>query len=178
MNHYTMKDRLEIGDVGIQFITPWLERKPETVAVTNVENDKRYRKLDIDLIWMYLMNNETKIVTIEVKTDSYSTTGNYFFETVSNQGKDTPGCFLYSEADFWFYFFKDTRELNIIPLQRARQWFLENDKKYDFREIELKTDVGVDGYKTKGKLVSKKLLSEQVLGIKTIILPDYFQIAG
>ncbi|MEW6499503.1 MAG: hypothetical protein AB1589_44625, partial [Cyanobacteriota bacterium] len=61
-------------------------------------------------------------VLVEVKGDRWNRTNNFFFETHSNLEKGTMGCFLYTEADWLFYYFVNTRLLYKLPMPKTRDW--------------------------------------------------------
>lgn len=171
-----MESTLEVADIGFRDVNLFLCAMPETIAVINVEKDKHFQRKDIDLIWVYKYKNSEYMKRVEIKADRYSQTGNYFIETVSNQTKDTKGCFLYTEADFLFYYFVDTKELNVIPMPLAKEWFLANQDR--FIEKELSTLVGKGSYVTKGRLVPKKTLNKEVKGVKVIMLNEQVNKVG
>jgi len=165
---YTMGEGNRVAKQASKDIADWLSKKPETIDVKNVEDDHYYREKDIDLIYKYRnkLNNEVK-TTIEIKGDRWHWTGNYFLETISNEQKNTPGCFMYSEAEFLFYYFVEIRELHIIPMLPARKWFVVNMKSF----IEKKTMtplVNGSHYNTVGRLVPKKSLQLAIKNIKII----------
>lgn len=166
-----MKETLTVAKVASKEIEHFLRNKKETIEVINVEDDDIYRKKDIDLIWKYKIDNKIYERTIEIKGDRYSHTGNFFIETKSNIEKGTPGCFLYTEADMIFYYFIDTKELNIIPMKSAKKWFVKN--MHRFKEKFLSTKVYGDIYYTSsGRLVPKKIMHNEVLGMKKKILTE------
>ncbi len=111
-------------------IEAWLREWHGTVNLENVEGDPDYQKIDVDL----LRTTITRDYTIEIKADRWHETGNFFFETLSNREKGTPGCFLYTEADFLFYYFPEPRTLYILPMLRTRQWFLADFERFKERE--------------------------------------------
>ena len=164
MNSYTMKETLEIADKAYADIEKFLLSKKETIAVINVENDKDFQKKDIDLLWIFKKDGSPVMKKIEIKGDRYARTGNFFIETVSNESKNTPGCFLYTEADYIFYYFVETRELNVLPVEECKEWFLENIDR--FEEKRLSTKVGFDGYSSSGRIVPKTIMRKEVKGIK------------
>jgi hypothetical protein len=171
MNTYTMSSTLAVAKKASWRIENFLKQKKETISVINVENDKFFQKKDIDLIWLYKYKGSVYTRFIEIKADRYSHTGNYFIETVSNEQKNKPGCFLYTEADWIFYYFVDIGELNIIPVLEARKWFLENEHR--FVEKELSTSKGNKVlYTSKGRLVPKEILNKEVKGVKVITLHE------
>lgn len=170
MRQYTMQENMSAANNAAADITQYLLSLPFTVKVQNVEKDPYYQKLDIDLLWFYRLKGKTYMKTIEIKGDRYAHTGNYFIETVSNLTKNTPGCFLYSQCDLLFYYFLDTKELNIIPMKRAREWFLSNIHRFEEKKLSTKFLNGKIAYYSKGRIVPKKILNSEVPGVKTIYL--------
>ena len=145
---YTMEDNMEVAKRGSSDIEEWLNNLDQTQNVINVEGDPDYQNIDVDLIW------ETEIDTyqIEIKADRQHGTGNFFFETISNKSKNTPGCFMYSEADLFFYYFVEIKKLYILPLTETRNWFKDNID--NFYESETTTPCGNGKYYiTVGRLV-------------------------
>lgn len=122
----------KVAQAASEEIEEFLWGLPGTMKVVNVEKDRMYQGVDIDLLWYVRSKKDGKIVkkAIEIKGDRYYHTGNYFFETVSNTNKNTPGCFLITESDYIFYYFVDQKELHIIPTVETRQWFLENQNRF------------------------------------------------
>ena len=141
-------------------IEAWLREWHGTINVENVEGDVSYQARDIDLLW----STVTRDYSIEIKADRWHETGNFFFETISNKEKNTPGCFLYTEADFLFYYFIEPRKLYILPLPRTRTWFMQNLDRFDQRETT--TPIGREHYTTVGRLVPVAVVVNEVAGIK------------
>lgn len=152
---------LDIAKQASDDVEKYLRGLKETIDVVNVENDKRFQKKDIDLLWIYMHNDEVHTKKLEVKGDRYSKTGNFFLETNSNIEKGTEGCFMYTEADYIYYYFVDTKELNVIPVKESRKWFIENMER--FVEKKLSTKVGVDKFYTSaGRLVPKNIMRKEL----------------
>ena len=173
MNHYTMKEQLEIAKQASEEVTLFLESLPSTRWVKNVEMDKSFQKIDVDLLWCYEKNGKEIVRKVEVKGDRYFDSPNFFFEVISNMNKMTPGCFMYSEAHYFFYYFPKTKELNILPLKKVREWFIEREE--EFKEIFLKTNANPSKilYQTKGRIVPKARVRKEVTGVKTLNLTPY-----
>ncbi|MGG3736828.1 hypothetical protein [Aeribacillus pallidus] len=165
---YTMNEANSVAKRASRDIEEYLKSFPYTINVINVEDDPIYREKDIDLLWNWYNNGKKVTTKIEVKGDRYYRTGNYFFETVSNKSKGTPGCFMYTEANFVFYYFVDEKELHILPMPETRDWFIENMDK--FVERETSTPVGNTVYITVGRLVNRDLLQENVKWVRVISL--------
>lgn len=156
----TMADGVKTAERASTEIEAWLREWHGTVNVENVEGDAEYQRIDVDLLWTTI----TRDYTIEIKADRWHATGNFFFETGSNKEKGTPGCFLYTEADFIFYYFPEPRTLYILPMPRTRRWFLENIAR--FAERETTTPVGSEQYTTVGRLVPIGAVVKEVKGVK------------
>lgn len=165
LKSYTMQDASETARLGTEHIVGYLQTQASTVSIENVEDDVAYRAKDIDLIWSRESKGIFKKVLIEVKVDNYFHTGNYFFETFSNVEKNTPGCFIYSQADYFFYYFLGV-EIHVIELGPVRSWFLE--KLGEFPRKRTTTPVGGSFYHTEGRLVKRSYLKEA--------LPNYVRV--
>lgn len=167
---YSMEETSRVAQEASLEVSSWLQSLPETVSVENVENDREYQKKDIDLLWTFKKDEKTVTRKVEIKADRYYNTGNYFFETVSNAGKGTPGCFMYSEADFLFYYFIEVRELHIIALNLVRKWFINEISRFPERKLFTKVDNGAT-YNSSGRLVPRRVLAqEQPLAVKVVEL--------
>jgi hypothetical protein len=158
----TMDKRSKVAKQAADDIQAWLRRQKVTVDVLNVEDLPEYRSVDIDLIWKTKRGDKT----IEIKGDTYHRTGNFFLETFSNKERNTPGCFMYTEADFIFYYFIEIKKLYVLPMPGTRIWFLEHLE--EFRESATQTVVGNGSYYTTvGRLVPIKTLLQNVENVKT-----------
>ncbi len=157
---YSMAGASQVAQVATREITAWLTHLPQTLTVQNVEADAAFQQIDVDLIW----TTRTRAYQIEIKGDRWDRTGNFFFETISNREKATPGCFLYTRADLVFYYFVAARTLYILPMPETRAWFLENQTRYPERATT--TPVGNTFYTTVGRLVPIREVVRNVAGVK------------
>ncbi len=155
-----MADGARIAERASTEIEAWLREWSGTVNVQNVEGDPEYQARDIDLLWSTFLRD----YTIEIKADRWHETGNFFFETTSNKEKGTPGCFLYTQADFLFYYFTTPRTLYILPMPRTRTWFTAHLDR--FAERETTTPIGNEHYTTIGRLVPIEAVLNAVNGVK------------
>ena len=137
---------------------------PRTVAVHNVEAEQAYQEHDVDLLWTVLSRNgRLRAIPLEIKGDRYHKTGNFFFETVSNEAKGTPGCFLYTKAKWLFYYFVGNGRLYCLPMATVRPWFWHQLDRFEERRTS--TPVGDEHYVTVGRLVPIQTLLAEVPGI-------------
>lgn len=175
---YQFNKSNSIAKVSADEIEEFLYSLPNTVEVVNVEDDINYQKKDIDLLWRFRSKKTKKVVTksIEIKGDTYYKTGNYFFETVSNTNKGTPGCFLYTESDWVFYYFVEQKELHILPTHETRDWFI--GKQGEFKDAFTSTSSnGRVLYSTKGKKVPRSKVSREV-NVHKLNISQYIQKAA
>ncbi len=164
---YPLSNTMPAAHHAARELEAWLWMRPETLDVHNVEADPAYQKMDVDLLWI----TEKTYYKVEIKADRLGhQTGNFFFETTSNKEKGTPGCFLYTEADLFFYYFTQTRELYILPLPVTRAWFLSQQDQ--FPERETTTPIGREHYTTVGRLVPVEIVSRDVKGVRKVKLPE------
>lgn len=171
MSGYTMSAQVKLADRAAQDITAFLEAIPTIVGVVNVEDNPYYIERDVDLVVVSNKGEETKSFQVEIKGDTYYKTGNYFFETISNTDNMSEGCFLYTDADFLFYYYLGIQELHMLPMKETRKWFLENLD--TFQEKETRTAVGGGHYTTVGRLVPRYRLLEEVKGVMVHSLKGY-----
>ena len=164
---YTFDEKNDFSKKGIKVVSCYLRSLKKTVNVKNVEDEPKYQKNDIDLVWVYRKNNSVVSVSIEVKTDRY-TTGNFWLETISNEKLGTIGCFIKSKAKILFYYFTEWDDMYVLPLKRTREWFLKNIDKFKESKTTTKDLEGNYKHTTVGRLVPIKVLMKEVSGIKLI----------
>lgn len=157
-NKYDYHNSVEVGNIANEHITQYL--KKEGYAVIDVEADKQFQKHDVDLIIAKMREDKLNVTLVEIKGDTYGKSKNYFLETISNKSKKSKGCFLYSKADYFFYYFVDSKELNMIPLEEARRWVRKNRDKFEAKDVQTKVNGGF--YESQGLLVPKKELNKAV----------------
>jgi hypothetical protein len=157
----TMAERLGIAKKAARDIEQWLKTNRRTTEVLNVEDDPIYQVIDVDLLW----RAKDQEVKIEIKGDTYHKTGNFFLETYSNEERNTPGCFMYTQADFVFYYFVEIKTLYSLPMPETKDWFEKHIN--EFKESRTQTPYGNgQRYTTVGRLVPIKTLMKNVPGIK------------
>lgn len=161
-----MRETDAVGHRAVREVTRWLWLNPLTRRVRNVESDRAYQAKDIDLLW----RTGAGEIPIEVKGDRHDETGNFFFETISNTTTGSPGCFLYTEAAFVFYYFVRPRRLNILPMPATREWF--HDHAGRFAERRTTTPVGRGSYATAGRLVPIKAAMAEVPGARQVSMGE------
>ncbi len=163
---YSMSDGAKVARQATRDIETWLRSISQTLSVVNVEDDPLYQKVDVDLI----LNTKKGSYKIEIKGDRYHKTGNFFFETHSNQEKETPGCFLYTEADWIFYYFVIPGTLYLLPMPTTRDWFVANITRFPERATTTKT--GNSFYTTLGRLVPIADVRTEVEKVQQFSLPN------
>ncbi len=159
---YSMAEVSAVEAEAMEAIVRYLQQRPGTVEVRDVRDDPEYRAADVDLLWTW----RDRTVRLEVKADRWHGTGNFFFETQSNKGRGTPGCFLYTQADYLLYYFVGPRLLYILPMGPTRDWFLAHQERFPERETSTAVGEG-EQYVTVGRLVPIEEVLAHVAGVKT-----------
>lgn len=135
---------------GTEELIEYYKKDKELVSI---EDSKRGQDADVDLIHIhspelileYNKRKNNKLYTpIEVKVclkGQY--TGNFFLETLSNQTKGTPGCFLTTRSKELWYYLQKTKKLYIFDTQLLKKWIKRNLIKVDL--LDKKGNVVVKG---------------------------------
>jgi hypothetical protein len=137
----------------------YLRRIDGNARIHDVQLDPRFQQRGVDLLWE---REDLPLEGVEVKGDRQPKRGNYFFELVSNLERNTPGCFLYSEADFFLYVFLQPREVHRLPMPATREWFLKNATSFPLKHT--RTRAGSGTYTTVGAVVPVRKVLAQVPG--------------
>lgn len=161
-----MAEASAVEEEAIGILVAYLRGQPGSLEVRDVRADPAYRVADVDLLWTCAdRQGRPHTARLEVKADRWHQTGNFFFETQSNKTRGTPGCFLYTKADFVLYYFVTPRKLYVLPMPATRDWFVANQGR--FVERETATPVGRgEQYITVGRLVPIAEVLAQVAGVK------------
>ena len=131
MNSYNFNQCYEVSKAAISKVTRWLMEQKTIISVINVEDDKRFQELDVDLL--AIMDDST-CKLIEVKTDRYDT-GNFFLELISNVEKDSRGCILQTKSDYVFYYFTKIHKLYILSTYYLQKWLIDNHTHYNKKTV-------------------------------------------
>ena len=166
------KDKLKLADKACIEVTKCLESIG--YKVINVEGDKEYQKKDIDI----LIEKSGIKLSGEIKGDSYYPR-NFYIEEISNVGKNTPGCLLYTESDYIFYYYIKYKELYIINTKEFQEWYSENKDSGKLKEISSKvvTPVGGGYYESYGRTLNINILMRDLdeKSIKRVKLDKYLK---
>ncbi|MCT7978534.1 nuclease-related domain-containing protein [Laspinema olomoucense] len=158
---YTMQESTQVASRATADITHWLQNLPRTISVQNVEDDPHYQAIDVDL----LVTTDRGESKLEIKGDRYHKTGNFFFETHSNQEKNTQGCFLYTQADWLCYYFVEIGLLYLLPMPQTRDWFINQMERFESKSTT--TPIRGGGcYTTVGRLVPIEVVLKEVPDVK------------
>ena len=159
---FNLRETESVGKEAVSDCMKFLNRQNITIEALDVQDNERYREMDVDIIWTRKNgHSRPQKVLIEVKGDRHYASGNYFFETVSNKSKETPGCFVYSRCDYLYYYFVDKKILHILKMSKIRPWFLNSMERFPNREAA--TPIG-DGkhYITEGRLIPRIRVLEEL----------------
>jgi hypothetical protein len=158
---YTMRESVDVSRLAARHIEAWLTARPRVLHVQKVEAEPTYQRLDIDLIVVTTSGR----YSVEIKGDRWHQTGNFFFETNSNQEKGTVGCFLLTAADYLFYYFVEPRWLYILPMPATRLWFEAARERFPARATTTSAGRGAH-YTTVGRLTPVAVVMAEVPGAR------------
>ena len=152
LKSYSMHSVMGAANRAVAMACQWMRGIHPQAHIHNVQEEARFQHLGVDLLWE---KDTQQIEGVEVKGDR-SRGKHFFFELVSNFEKNTPGCFLYSRADWLVYVFLPLRTLYVLPLPATRAWFLPLAQ--TFRLQKAHTRVGPVAYTTLGVTVPVGIL--------------------
>jgi len=160
---------IEKSSIGIYLVEKLLRSIPSTIDIKNVEYDKTYQDIDIDLLRIYRDSTDEQVESIEVKSE-FRFNAHYFFEYISNSNTKSLGCFYKSKADYWYYVFVLALEVHILPFEQVKQWVEDN-----WGRLERKVHPASQNqrYDTVGKKVFTKMILSEIPEIKVISLKEH-----
>ena len=129
------------------------------------------QSLDIDYVWAPVGKPE---VSVEMKVDSQAhRTGNFAFETISNEVRCVQGCFMRSKADYLFYLLLGNKTLYVMKISDVRQWFVSvmERNQQPFRQFRCNTPIeGGRLIHSQGYLVPIQVVKSQGLIVSEVVL--------
>ena len=152
---------IKTGAIGEEIIKYFVEKNFAVESVVSVAGDAKYQQDDIDFIVTF---KNGKKVTLEVKTDTYDT--NFFYEVISNDIYNTPGCLVKTKADVIVYYFINLEIVYFIDRKHFQDWFRLHEfdtvvDEYGLTEMVMKAKSlenrdksGLGVYHSKGKVFS------------------------
>jgi len=169
-NEQDWQQSLSIGKQAVQEVVKFLHTPSvkqhwfDTRLVHSVEDDVRYQPLGIDLLWVVPERSFLRCITIEVKGDRYASTGNFFFETVSDINRTTTGAFVITKAEWLFYYFLTTGALYCLPMEFVKPWFIENKARFKAKVASSRREAST--WQTAGRLVPIATVLHEVKAVK------------
>jgi hypothetical protein len=171
----TFKDRMATEAIMLPAVVDYLRSKEGSIEVIGASAEEQ-RADDIDLHWTRLVDGESVRRSVEVKVDTMmNRTGNFAFETISNELRLSVGCFMRSQAYWFAYVCAETRTMWAMEMTAVRDWFIttHTEQPLLFAPFQTFTKVanGVH-YSTFGRLVPVAVLEKGMAGRFTkVILP-------
>ena len=166
MKVHNFKESILVGNNGEEIVKSYISNLDNVESIEDVSEVKTYQNKDIDLIVKFV-NGST--ATVEIKTDTY-TSGNIFFETVSNFEFNIPGCMYKTEADYLFYYFTKTKELYIISMKDYRAWFESNKGRFTEKKLKNVNRKNNGTYTSIGYTIPKIFLERNFKNYKKVVL--------
>lgn len=118
---HIFEESKKLGDKGEQIIKDYLRSLPSINKVVDMANNKMFYHKDVDFVFQ---KKDGKTYRAEIKTDQY-TSGNIYYETISNDIYNTEGCMNKTAADYLFYYFITWDKLYILKMDEYRTFMNE-----------------------------------------------------
>jgi hypothetical protein len=151
---HDFNNSIQVGSEGEEIILSYIKRLKSVKHAISVVDDPFYRAKDIDFVITTTSGEE---ITYELKTEpTANRTENFFYEYISNVSKNTVGCFLYSEADYWMSFIPQTGMLYVFPTEQCREYVLKKAKYLPLKNVRN------TGKLTQGKVINIDEVCENV----------------
>lgn len=114
---YNFNDSIKQGEEGERIVKEWLESRPNIHKVVDMAKNSLFYHKDVD----FVVEKETREkFRLEVKTDFY-TSGNIYYETVSNEKYNVDGCMDKTDADVLAYYFIKLDILYLLNMKEYRK---------------------------------------------------------
>lgn len=115
---YNFNDSKKVGDEGEKIVLDYLRKSPSVQKVVDMANNKMFFHKDVDFV---IQKTDGKMIRAEIKTDTY-TSGNIYYETVSNEEYSTDGCMKKTDCDYLFYYFLKFDKLYILKMDKYKEF--------------------------------------------------------
>jgi hypothetical protein len=154
----------ELGEEGCELVMRWLVARGKVFQGRMVRTDKGRIAMFLQRSVGDIIYNPDRyaVLSIEVKTERRASP-NLFLETWSNAAPEfrTPGWMVTLDADWLFYYFRESDELHVLDFQRLKRWAFEEKRRlYDFPERQQATNQQLN--RTVGRLVPIATLRSEV----------------
>lgn len=168
MNYDACRD---LGDEGCELVMRWLESRGAVFQGRMVRTDKGRIAMFLQRSVGDILYNSDRhsILSIEVKTERRESP-NLFLEMWSNADGETktPGWMVTLDADWLFYYFKESDALHTINFQKLKHWAIDPGRRiYEFPERDQVTNHQRN--RTVGRIVPIAVLQREV-GLRTYAL--------
>lgn len=176
---YGLKDQKKAGAIGERIFCRYL-RSIGITDIVDVREDLVYQKRGIDYLVRSKKGKEQ--VGVDVKTDTFWPVKNFFLEykTINPELHETSsaGCFISSEAKYWFYYFINSDLAYWINLVEARKYMDINGSGYIWATAETQNYDG-DIFEPGGttfEAVGRIVPVDHLLGTRAVNIPNALRV--
>lgn len=162
---------IKTGSIGETIMEYFIQKNFAVESIVSVAGIPMYQQDDIDFVVTF---KDGKKLTLEVKTDTYDV--NFFYELISNDIYNTPGCLVKTKADIVVYYFINLEIVYFIDRRHFQKWFKQHEfdtvvDEYGLTEPIMKAKrlqnidrSGFGTYNSKGKVFSRVFFEENFDG--------------
>ena len=162
---------IKTGSIGETIMEYFIQKNFAVESIVSVADIPMYQQDDIDFVVTF---KDGKKLTLEVKTDTYDV--NFFYELISNDIYNTPGCLVKTKANIVVYYFINLEIVYFIDRRHFQKWFKQHEfdtvvDEYGLTEPIMKAKrlqnidrSGFGTYNSKGKVFSRVFFEENFDG--------------
>ena len=155
------------GDKGEYALGNYLRNNPDFCDIEKIVSAEEQKK---GKDWKY--KSAGTDYYIDVKTDSWWKTGNIAIETISDEARGVVGWLYKNECDFIYYYFPDSLDLYIIPMNSLREWCEENIAIYRIIPVPNRDPKTGRSWTAMCHLVPRSIIVKEVVGTTHIKLTE------
>lgn len=157
---YEFDKSIVIGEEGEEIVKKYLESLPAIHKVVNMAKNPLFYHKDVDFVIEFIDATKKRL---EIKTDTY-TSGNIYYETVSNNNYKVDGCMKKTECDWLAYYFIKFDKLYLLKMDKYKE-VVEDLIKKDYpaikkHEVKNRDKTGTKIYTSIGYTIPLYLIEE------------------
>lgn len=114
---YTFSESLKVGAQGEEIVKKFLQNMNNVHKVVDMANNNLFYHKDVDFVVEF---EDRSKQMVEIKTDVY-TSGNIYYETISNEGYNVDGCMEKTSAHWLLYYFITLDKLYVLKMDTYRK---------------------------------------------------------
>lgn len=131
-----------------------------TEELLDVSSVEKYRQRAIDFLWTYRHNDQLFLRSLKINGYHLHDDEYFFFEMASHQPSPRSAYVMYSEADYYGFYYHIERRLYLLPTGDVQRFLMKKMHQYEMYNRAL---VDIDQHMiVSGRSIPKKTLLHEV----------------